>query len=55
MTTALLWYAGLCAVLAALLLLVMVVQKLTPLLTRTRSSVAELSQARLERPLRPAA
>lgn len=55
MTTALLWYLGVCGALGAVLILIMVVQAVTPVLARMRSSVAELPQPQLERPLRPAA
>ena len=52
MATALLWYAGVCAVLGTVLVLIIVVQRVAPVLARTRSAVGDLPPARLERPLR---
>ncbi len=53
--TAVLWHVGVCGVLGAVLLLVMLVQHVASALARLRSSVSELPQRQLDRPLRPAA
>ena len=55
MTIVLLGYAAVCLVLSVVLVLIIAVQTLAPLLRRTRSSVEELSSARLEPSLRSAA